>query len=176
MRIQLALVFPVLAGLAPAAGLAADVVDIELVLAVDLSGSVDSGEQTLQRDGLAAAFRDADVTAAITSLPQGVAVALVGWAGAGEEQTLVGWRRLDGQRSAEAFASQIEAVRSGAGIGVLHDYAARLYDDLVPVLPGLSVTRSYWIVVHDDVRGLARVRAAHDVIVALVEKRRRDFL
>ena len=45
--------------------------------------------------------------------------------------------------------------RAGAGVGMLHDYAARLHDDLVPVLPEVAVQRSYWLVAHDDVRDLA---------------------
>ena len=56
-------------------------VDIELVLAVDVSGSVDGAEQELQRAGLVAAFRDPEVISAIAALPRGLAVALVAWAG-----------------------------------------------------------------------------------------------
>jgi DNA-binding transcriptional LysR family regulator len=71
---------------------------------------------------------------------------------------------------------QIEAVRAGAGIGMLHDYAARLHPELVPVLPEVGVTRSYWLVTHDDVRDLARVKLVHDFIVELVGRLRRSFV
>jgi DNA-binding transcriptional LysR family regulator len=71
---------------------------------------------------------------------------------------------------------QIEAVRAGAGLGMLHDYAARLFDDLVPVLTEVAVTRTYWLVTHDDVRDLARVRLVHDFIVELVGRSRRSFV
>ncbi|MFO1148761.1 MAG: LysR family transcriptional regulator [Alsobacter sp.] len=71
---------------------------------------------------------------------------------------------------------QIEAVRAGAGVGMLHDYAARLHGDLVPVLPEVGVLRSYWLVAHDDVRDLARVRLVHDFIVELVAGMRRSFV
>lgn len=71
---------------------------------------------------------------------------------------------------------QIEAVRAGAGLGMLHDYAAGLFDDLVPVLPRVGVSRTYWLVTHDDVRDLARVRLVHDFIVDLVARSRRSFM
>ena len=57
---------------------------------------------------------------------------------------------------------------------MLHDYAARLHDDLVPVLPGSACQRSYWLVAHDDVRDLARVRLVSDYIVELVAGMRRS--
>ena len=47
--------------------MAAEVADLELALAVDASGSVDAGEYTLQIEGIAAAFRDDAVKAAIRS-------------------------------------------------------------------------------------------------------------
>jgi DNA-binding transcriptional LysR family regulator len=71
---------------------------------------------------------------------------------------------------------QIDAVRAGSGVGMLHDYAARLHDDLVPVLPEVGVLRSYWLVTHDDVRDLARVRLVHDFIVELVAGMKRSFV
>jgi molybdate transport repressor ModE-like protein len=71
---------------------------------------------------------------------------------------------------------QIEAVRAGAGIGVLHDYAARNYADLVRVLPERRVTRAYWIVAHDDVRDFARVRLVHDHIVATTARLAKHFV
>jgi hypothetical protein len=58
-------------GITCSAPLAARQVDIELVLAVDVSGSVDAGEQELQRMGLVAAFRDPAVIEAIKALPGG---------------------------------------------------------------------------------------------------------
>ena len=74
-----------------------------------------------------------------------------------------------------SMIGQIEAVRAGAGIGVLHDYAVRNFDDLVPVMPDRHATRSYWIVTHDDVREFARVRLVHDFIVDLCHRLAPDF-
>lgn len=71
---------------------------------------------------------------------------------------------------------QMEAVRAGIGIGILHDYAVRGDASFVRILPQRQVIRSYWMVVHDDVREFARVRLVHDVIVALVQQARGMFL
>jgi DNA-binding transcriptional LysR family regulator len=68
-----------------------------------------------------------------------------------------GWRSRIEISSA---TGQLEAVRAGAGIGVLHDYLAAGHPELVPVLPELSAQRAYWIVHHESLRGLARIRAA----------------
>ena len=58
-------------------------VDLQLVLAVDVSGSMDFYEQRVQRDGYVQAFRDPEVISAITSGPYGrIAVTYVHWAGA----------------------------------------------------------------------------------------------
>src|SRR5277367_1213819 len=71
--------------------------------------------------------------------------------------------------------TQLEALRCGVGLGVAHDYIARRFDDLVRVLPERRATRSYWIVTHQDTRGLGRIRAVHDHLVASVERDRGMF-
>ena len=71
---------------------------------------------------------------------------------------------------------QIEAVRTGVGIGVLHDYVVRNDPDFIRILPEHSVKRAYWITTHDDVRDLARVRLVYDFIVGLTSRLREDFL
>jgi Protein of unknown function (DUF1194) len=110
MNRKLGLAIAAMAALASSAAIAKENVDLELVLAVDVSGSVDATEQALQRHGLVAAFRDPEVIEAIAALPQGLAVALVAWAGPGQEQTPVGWRRLTGRTSAEDFAARVDAA------------------------------------------------------------------
>jgi DNA-binding transcriptional LysR family regulator len=69
-----------------------------------------------------------------------------------------------------SVAAQLEAVRAGAGIGVLHDYAAAQVDGLVRVLPTFSVLRSYWLVTHNDQRSLRRIAIVHDFIVDQVRR------
>src|SRR5271169_3733274 len=71
--------------------------------------------------------------------------------------------------------TQIEALRAGVGLGVVHDFIARRFADLVRVLPERRAPRAYWIVTHQDTRGLGRVRAVHVHLVASVERDRAMF-
>ena len=64
---------------------------------------------------------------------------------------------------------QMEAVRSGLGIGLLHDYAVGADCGLTRVLPSFSLLRTYWIVTHADLAQARPVRAVHEFIVAEVE-------
>ena len=73
-------------------------------------GSVDGVEQELQRRGLSGAFRDVAVIDAITALPDGLAVALVAWAGVDEQRTLIAWHRLTDAASAMRFADLIDGA------------------------------------------------------------------
>jgi len=74
-----------------------------------------------------------------------------------------------------SVVTQVEALRTGLGLGVVHDYIAQRFEDLDRVLQERRATRSYWIVTHEDTRGLGRIRAAHDHLVACVERDRRMF-
>lgn len=103
-----------LAALAPAAGPAASqqagkrTVDLELVLAVDVSQSMDYDEHTLQRMGYVDAFRHQDVINAILSGPHGrIAVTVMEWAGDFEPIDLIPWTILDSDASVRAFADRL---------------------------------------------------------------------
>jgi DNA-binding transcriptional LysR family regulator len=74
-----------------------------------------------------------------------------------------------------SVVTQLEALRAGLGLGVVHDYIAQRFDDLERVLPERRAKRSYWIVTHEDTRGLGRIRAAHDHLIACVERDRGLF-
>lgn len=63
---------------------------------------------------------------------------------------------------------QVEAVKAGAGIGILHTFIAREYPDLVPVLPERRIHRSYWLAYHESVRTLRRITAVSSFISDLV--------
>lgn len=63
---------------------------------------------------------------------------------------------------------QVEAVRSGAGIGILHNFIAREYSELVPVLPERRIDRSYWLSYHESVRTLRRIISVSSFISDLV--------
>lgn len=83
-------------------------VDLELVLAIDASASVDWKEFWLQRDGLAAAFRHENVIGAIEAAgDHGIAVTLVQWSGTGRQSTVVGWTHIRDRRTSEAFSDRI---------------------------------------------------------------------
>jgi DNA-binding transcriptional LysR family regulator len=71
---------------------------------------------------------------------------------------------------------QTEAVRSGAGIGILHNYVARQYPDLVRVMPETAILRTYWTIFHESARDLARVRIVADFLHELVREERGTFL
>src|SRR5437868_8486025 len=72
-------------------------VDAELVLAVDVSGSMDEDEQKLQRNGYVDAFRHGEVMSAIAAGTLGrIAVTYVEWAGAQIQTVIVPWSVIDG--------------------------------------------------------------------------------
>lgn len=86
-------------------------VDLELVLAVDISYSMDAEEQQIQRDGYVAAITSRPVLDAIAQGSLGrIAVAYVEWAGADEQLTVVPWTIIDGPGSAGAFAGRLAAA------------------------------------------------------------------
>jgi DNA-binding transcriptional LysR family regulator len=70
---------------------------------------------------------------------------------------------------------QLEAVRGGAGIGVLHDYTAQQSEGLEIVLPDIRFDRTYWLVTHLDTRGLSRIQAAVEHILGEVSMHKRMF-
>jgi DNA-binding transcriptional LysR family regulator len=83
----------------------------------------------------------------------------------------------DGDRLEYASAlAQIEAVREGSGIGMLHDYAVRHDPKLRLILPGERTVRSYWLVSHLDNRRILRNRVVMDFITAAVARNKALFL
>ncbi len=75
-----------------------------------------------------------------------------------------------------AVLGQMEAVRSGAGIGILHKFIARPHDDLAPLLPELCVDRSYWIVYHETLRNIRRIKTVVDFIATEAEREKQQFI
>jgi DNA-binding transcriptional LysR family regulator len=72
--------------------------------------------------------------------------------------------------------AQMEAVRAGEGIGILHDYAAALFPDLQPILPEMRYSRTYWLMSHPDTHGTRRVAEVYRRIVESVDARRSAFV
>lgn len=86
-------------------------VDTLLVLAVDASGSIDSDEFRLQREGYAEALSFPAVLAAIAGRPHGaIAVAMVEWGAPGGAETVVDWHRVADPGSARALAAAVLAA------------------------------------------------------------------
>jgi hypothetical protein len=84
-------------------------VDLELILAVDVSRSMDPDEQALQRDGYMEAITHPDVIAAIGSgARHRIALTYVEWAGPELQSTVVDWRVIDGAAAAADFAAALK--------------------------------------------------------------------
>ena len=100
-----------LLGLAPRPGWAAEPVELELVLAVDCSSSVNWEEFRLQLTGLAVAWRHPAVAGAIQALGgAGIAVAVLQWSGGDRQVLAVEWTRVRTPAEAAALAARIEAT------------------------------------------------------------------
>jgi hypothetical protein len=86
-------------------------VDVELVLAVDISYSMDLEEQKLQRDGYIRALTSPDVLQAIRAGQIGkIAVTYFEWAGADVQRVVVPWQIIDGPETADAFVAKLTAA------------------------------------------------------------------
>lgn len=85
---------------------------------------------------------------------------------------------LKGWHSSLAVSSamgQTEVVRAGAGIGILHAFMAGRDTGLIPVLPAHTLTRSYWTVVHEDLRSISRVALVAEFLSEIVGRDRAIF-
>ncbi|MDP6788215.1 MAG: DUF1194 domain-containing protein [Rhodospirillales bacterium] len=119
-------------GALPAA--AAQSVDLELVLAVDVSRSIDADEARLQRQGYATALTDARIIGAIRRGRLGrIAATYVEWAETQTRQVVVEWTVIDDEASARAFASNITRAAPTLGfytsISGAIEFALPMFDD-----------------------------------------------
>jgi hypothetical protein len=101
-----------LPGIRPAR--AEEAIDVALVLAVDVSRSIDEDEARLQREGYRVAVSDPVVVAAIRGGMIGaVGIAYVEWAGIEYQRTVIPWRRIASQADADGWAAELAtAARS----------------------------------------------------------------
>ena len=108
--------------------------DLELVLAVDVSGSIDARESALQRGGYLAAIRSPEFVAAVRAGTLGkIRLAYVEWAGEGAQQVIVPWRVIDGPAAAQAFANElagrpVAGFRRGTSISSALTFSAALFE------------------------------------------------
>ena len=120
---SLALLLATACAALPPAALALEPVDLELVLAVDASSSINRSEFNQQMIGLAEAFRHPRVQQAIEAAgPFGVAVTLIQWADNRHQETSVAWTLVHTPADCEALAAAIDAtprhvVGGGTAIG-----------------------------------------------------------
>jgi uncharacterized protein YbaA (DUF1428 family) len=83
-------------------------VDVELVLAVDVSYSMDMDELAIQREGYAQAIVSKDFLQALKTGPNGrIAVTYFEWAASSDQKIIIPWRMIDGPESADAVAAEI---------------------------------------------------------------------
>jgi hypothetical protein len=120
-----------LASAAPA--MAQGGVDLQLVLAVDASGSVDQYRFELQKRGYAAAFRHPHVLGALRSGPnQAIAATMVQWTGPTLHVQVITWSRIGDEQTSASFAAAIEAAPrqlfgGGTSISGAIDYGSTLF-------------------------------------------------
>jgi len=95
---------------------AGEAVDLLLVLAADVSRSVDSQKFQLQREGYAAALANPRVLEAISSGRHGrIGVLFLEWSGVGNQKVVIDWMLIDGPEAAHAFSDRLlETPRSFA--------------------------------------------------------------
>jgi hypothetical protein len=83
-------------------------VDIELILAVDVSYSMDMDELAIQREGYAQAIVSKEFLQALKSLPNGkISVTYFEWAASSDQKIIIPWRLIDGPETADAVADEI---------------------------------------------------------------------
>jgi Protein of unknown function (DUF1194) len=107
-------------------------VDAAIVLAADVSRSIDDDEFALQRRGYADAIQSQQLLDAVSTGPHGaIALAYVEWAGDGEDKVVVDWAVIRNQADAQAFAAALTAApRSYVGrtaIGTAIDFSFALF-------------------------------------------------
>ena len=108
-------------------------VDVELILAVDVSYSMDPEEQALQREGYVQALRSKEFLTALREGAHGkIAVTYFEWAGQFDQKVLMPWRLIDGPEAADAVADELarapyrRASRTSISGGLL--FAKPLFD------------------------------------------------
>lgn len=109
-------------------------VDLELILAVDVSRSIDEDEARLQREGYVRAWRDPRIARAIQNGPLGrIAVAYVEWAGTQYQQIIVNWTLIKDAAGAQAFADAIERspriAESWTSISAALDFCVPMFNN-----------------------------------------------
>ena len=109
-------------------------VDVELILAVDVSYSMDMDELAIQREGYAQAIVSKEFLQALKSGPNGkIAVTYFEWAASSDQKIIIPWRVIDGPETADAVANEIMKTQirraSRTSISGAINFAMPLFDD-----------------------------------------------
>ena len=109
-------------------------VDVELVLAVDVSYSMDMDELALQREGYAQAIVSKEFLQALKSGPHGrISVTYFEWAASTDQKIIIPWRVIDGPETADAVANEISKApirrASRTSISGAINFAMPLFDE-----------------------------------------------
>lgn len=75
-----------------------------------------------------------------------------------------------------SMLGQLEAVRAGVGIGILHDFAVAGQDGIVRILPTIGFRRSYWMMTHPDTHDVQRVATCRAFLTRRLREERGRFL
>ena len=113
---------------------AASSVDVELILAVDVSYSMDMDELAVQREGYAQAIVSREFLQALKSLPNGrISVTYLEWAASSDQKIIIPWRLIDGPETADAVADEIMKTpirrASRTSISGAINFAVPLFDE-----------------------------------------------
>jgi hypothetical protein len=109
-------------------------VDVELVIAVDVSYSMDPDEQALQREGYILALTSKEFLQALRQGANGrIAITYFEWAGQSDQKIVIPWRLIDGPEAADAVAAEIARApyrrASRTSISGALRFAKPLFDD-----------------------------------------------
>jgi len=109
-------------------------VDVELVLAVDVSYSMDMDELAIQREGYAQAIVSKEFLQALKSGPHGkISVTYFEWAASTDQKIIIPWRVIDGPETADAVANEIMKTpirrASRTSISGAINFAMPLFDE-----------------------------------------------
>jgi hypothetical protein len=161
-------------------------VEVELVLAIDSSSSIEPEQFDLQIEGYVQAFRHPAVIAAIQALqPNGIAVTMVQWSASFQQTQTVEWTLVNDTSSAASFAADVESnmrqfTGFGTALGTAISYSAGLFEQspfegqrrVIDVLADErantgahpSYAREEAILVGATVNGLAMVQRDQDLV------------
>jgi hypothetical protein len=129
-----------LIGMRPAA--AAEHMELHLVLAIDVSASVNDAEFDLQRSGSAAALRSPAVGAAVAQAPGGIAIAIVQWSSITQQALGLDWVTLSSRAETRAYADTVAAMpRRLPGGGTMIHAGLEFAADMLRSAPGTARRR-----------------------------------